>query len=46
MLGAVVGGFDYAGQLTGDQISREEKRKRFFKTPPKPLIELESTNDQ
>lgn len=43
MLGAVVGGFDYTGQMMGDPISREERRKRFFKTPPKPLVEVERT---
>jgi len=42
-LGAVIGGYDYAGQLAGDPTSREERRKKFFKTPPKPLIEVEST---
>jgi len=45
VLGAVVGGFDYTGQMTGDQTSREEKRKRFFKNPPKPLIEANSTTE-
>jgi len=45
MLGAVVGGFDYAGQLIGDPISKEERRRRFFKTPPKPLIEVGSTTE-
>jgi hypothetical protein len=45
ILGAVVGGYDYAGQLTGDPVSREERRKRFFKTPPKPLIGSESTTE-
>jgi len=43
MLGVVVGGFDYTGQMMGDPVSREERRKRFFKTPPKPLIEVESS---
>jgi coenzyme F420-reducing hydrogenase gamma subunit len=42
MLGAVVGGFNYAGQLIGDPTSQEEKRKRFFKNPPKPLIEIDA----
>jgi hypothetical protein len=46
MLGVVIGGFDYTGQLMGDPTSKEEKRKRFFKTPPKPLIDVESTNKQ
>jgi hypothetical protein len=45
ILGAVIGGYDYAGQLTGDPVSREERRKRFFKTPPKPLIGSESTTE-
>lgn len=38
ILGAVVGVYDYAGPLTGDPVSLEERRKKFFKTPPKPLI--------
>jgi len=43
ILGAVVGGYDYAGQLAGDATTTEERRKKFFKTPPKPLIEVDST---
>ncbi|KAH6917508.1 hypothetical protein BKA70DRAFT_336662 [Coprinopsis sp. MPI-PUGE-AT-0042] len=41
---AVLGGsmalFDYSGTLAGTgPEDREEKRKRFFKQPPKPLVE-------
>ncbi|KAF8078682.1 hypothetical protein FPV67DRAFT_1557933 [Lyophyllum atratum] len=40
VLGAAMGTFDYAGQLTGEAGSTpEERRKRFFKHPPKPLVE-------
>ncbi|TFK41222.1 hypothetical protein BDQ12DRAFT_733532 [Crucibulum laeve] len=40
VLGAAMGTFDYSGTLVGEQgASREERRKAFFKSPPKPLIE-------
>ncbi|GLB36096.1 putative nadh-ubiquinone oxidoreductase 21.3 kda subunit [Lyophyllum shimeji] len=40
VLGAAMGTFDYCGQLTGDaSLSAEERRKRFFKQPPKPLVD-------
>ncbi|PPQ97061.1 hypothetical protein CVT26_001243 [Gymnopilus dilepis] len=41
LLGGAIGGFDYAGTLTGTSESKEEKRKRFFKQP-KPLEETPS----
>jgi len=40
VLGAVVGGYDYAGRMAGSpEISLEEKRKRFFK-PGTPIPEI------
>ncbi|KAF8898805.1 hypothetical protein BD779DRAFT_1431821 [Infundibulicybe gibba] len=40
VLGAAMGTFDYSGQLVGEKgETREEKRRKFFKYPPKPLIE-------
>ena len=40
LLGAAVGVFDYSGQLVGESgVTIEERRKRFFKKPPQPLIE-------
>ena len=40
VLGAAMGVFDYSGQLAGDQgATLEEKRRRFFKKPLKPLVE-------
>jgi len=40
VLGAAMGTYDYSGQLTGEKgETREEKRKRFFKQPLKPLVE-------
>jgi hypothetical protein len=40
VLGTAMGTFDYAGQLVGDKgTSKEEKRRQFFKQPPKPLIQ-------
>ena len=40
MLGAAVGVFDYSGQLVGESgMTREERRLRFFKKPPPPLVE-------
>ena len=40
ILGAAMGTFDYSGQLLGDgEVSTEERRKKFFKHPPKPLVE-------
>ncbi|KAF9481001.1 hypothetical protein BDN70DRAFT_992244 [Pholiota conissans] len=45
LLGASIGGYDYAGQLAGDSSeTKEERRKRFFKTPPAPLVETTSTD--
>lgn len=39
-LGAAIGAFDYSGQLAGETgITREERRLKFFKTPPQPLVE-------
>ncbi|KDR84927.1 hypothetical protein GALMADRAFT_233397 [Galerina marginata CBS 339.88] len=42
LLGGAIATFDYSGQLGGDSTTKEEKRKKFFKTPPKPLIESAS----
>jgi len=40
VLGAAMGTFDYSGQLTGEKgESQEEKRRKFFKQPIKPLVE-------
>jgi hypothetical protein len=40
MLGAAVGVFDYSGQLAGEPgMTREERRLKFFKRPPQPLVE-------
>ena len=40
LLGAAVGVFDYSGQLAGEPgMTREERRLKFFKKPPQPLIE-------
>jgi len=39
-LGATIGVFDYSGKLAGDPgMTREERRLKFFKTPPQPLVE-------
>ncbi|TFK30322.1 hypothetical protein FA15DRAFT_662263 [Coprinopsis marcescibilis] len=38
VLGGIMGAFDYSGQLAGSKESKEEKRNRFFKKPPRPLI--------
>ncbi|KAG8219760.1 hypothetical protein J3R82DRAFT_732 [Butyriboletus roseoflavus] len=34
MVGGAMATFDYAGQIIGDTEDKEEKRKKFFKTPP------------
>ncbi|KAG5642448.1 hypothetical protein DXG03_002758 [Asterophora parasitica] len=40
VLGAAMGTFDYSGHLTGEKgETQEDRRKRFFKQPPKPLVE-------
>jgi len=40
LLGAAVGVFDYSGQLAGESaMTREERRLKFFKKPPQPLVE-------
>ena len=40
LLGATMGAFDYSGQLTGEPgVTREERRLKFFKKPPPPLID-------
>ena len=40
LLGAAVGVFDYSGQLGGETgMTREERRSKFFKKPPQPLVE-------
>ncbi|KAF9535412.1 hypothetical protein CPB83DRAFT_9386 [Crepidotus variabilis] len=41
VLGAVIGAYDFTGSIAGDQTSTAERRKRFFKNPPKPLVETE-----
>lgn len=39
-LGAAMGVFDFTGQLAGDPgMTKEERRLRFFKKPPQPLVE-------
>ncbi|RXW13713.1 hypothetical protein EST38_g12135 [Candolleomyces aberdarensis] len=43
VVGGAMGIFDYSGQLSGVQESREERRNKFFKKPPKPIVELEPT---
>jgi len=45
MLGGAVGLYDYAGEVTGSTETREEKRRKFFKTPPKPLIDRQSSDE-
>ncbi|KAG6842261.1 hypothetical protein C0991_000231 [Blastosporella zonata] len=38
VLGAAMGTFDYSGQLSGEAgVTQEERRRRFFKQPPKSL---------
>jgi hypothetical protein len=44
VIGGAMGIFDYSGQLSGVQESREERRNKFFKKPPKPIVELEPTS--
>ncbi|KAF8971378.1 hypothetical protein BDZ97DRAFT_1237459 [Flammula alnicola] len=45
LLGGAIGTFDYSGQLAGDMsATREERRLKFFKTPPKPLVEPASSD--
>ena len=40
IIGGAMGVFDYAGQLSGNQSeTREERRRKFFKHPPKPLVQ-------
>lgn len=40
LLGAAVGAFDYSGQLAGETgMTKEERRLKFFKKPPQPLVE-------
>lgn len=40
ILGAAMGAFDYSGQLAGEAgMTREERRMKFFKIPPQPLVE-------
>jgi hypothetical protein len=40
LLGGAVGVFDYTGQLVGESgTTREERRLKFFKKPPQPLVE-------
>lgn len=35
-----MGAFDYSGQLTGEEgETKEDRRKKFFKQPLKPLVE-------
>lgn len=44
VMGAAMGTFDYSGQLAGEKgETREEKRKKFFKQPLKPLVENTAT---
>lgn len=45
LLGGTMGVIDYAGSITGDRsISKEEKRNRFFKHTPPPLIDSSSSD--
>ncbi|KAG6856646.1 hypothetical protein H0H87_002236 [Tephrocybe sp. NHM501043] len=38
VLGAAMGTFDYSGQLSGEEgVTQEERRRKFFKQPLKPL---------
>lgn len=38
VMGAAMGAFDYAGSLQGDgSVSKEERRKRFFKESSQPF---------
>jgi len=38
VLGAAMGTFDYAGEISGrSKEEKEEKRKKFFKSVPQPL---------
>ena len=40
VLGAAMGTFDFAGQLSPEKsTSREEKRNAFFKQPIKPIVD-------
>ncbi|PPQ87029.1 hypothetical protein CVT25_000006 [Psilocybe cyanescens] len=41
-LGAAIGTFDYTGQLSGSTETKDERRKRFFKSTPPPLVEAAS----
>jgi hypothetical protein len=44
VLGAAMGTFDLAGQLSPEKNgSREEKRNAFFKQPTKPIVESAET---
>lgn len=39
VIGGAVGTFDYSGELGGDRTeTKEERRKRFFKQPPTPIV--------
>lgn len=40
VLGAVMGTFDYSGQLTGEKgVSFEDRRKAFFKPPKEAIVD-------
>jgi hypothetical protein len=40
IVGGAVGAFDYAGHLSGDlSETKEERRRKFFKNPPKSLVQ-------
>ncbi|CAA7258690.1 unnamed protein product [Cyclocybe aegerita] len=45
VMGAIMGAFDYSGNLFGEVLSKEERRARFFKTPPKPFLDTAETAD-
>lgn len=41
ILGAAMGTYDYSGQLAGEtSVTKEERRRNFFKTPPKPIVDV------
>jgi len=40
-MGATIGAYDSARTPDGERpLTKEEKRMRFFKTPPKPLVDV------
>jgi hypothetical protein len=40
-MGATIGAYDSARTPDGERpLTKEERRQKFFKTPPKPLVDL------